>query len=122
MQFCNQMVNYDIPWNPDKLEQRMGRIHRIGQKNEVFVFNLVAGNTREVDVMRTLLKKIEQMRKDLGKDLVYDFIGDILDDNDLSLAELMAGERVKPAKPGPDYRGNRPRPIQGTPASAAGGS
>jgi len=89
LQFCNQMVNYDIPWNPNKLEQRMGRIHRIGQKNEVFVFNLVAGNTREGDVMRTLLKKIEQMRKDLGKDLVFDFIGDILDDNDLSLAELM---------------------------------
>ena len=88
LQFCNQMVNYDIPWNPNKLEQRMGRIHRIGQKNEVFVFNLVARNTREGDVMRTLLKKIEQMRKDLGKDFVYDFIGDILDDNDLSLAEL----------------------------------
>jgi len=89
LQFCNQMINYDIPWNPNKLEQRMGRIHRIGQKNEVFVFNLVARNTREGDVMQTLLKKIEQIRKDLGKDLVYDFIGDILEDNDISLAELM---------------------------------
>lgn len=89
LQFCNQMINYDMPWNPNKLEQRMGRIHRIGQKNEVFVFNLVAGNTREGDVMRTLLKKIEQMRKDLGRDLVYDFIGDVLEDNEISLAELM---------------------------------
>lgn len=38
LQFCNQMINYDIPWNPNKLEQRMGRIHRIGQKNEVAIF------------------------------------------------------------------------------------
>lgn len=50
LQFCNQMINYDIPWNPNKLEQRMGRIHRIGQRNEVFVFNLIAANTREGDV------------------------------------------------------------------------
>ncbi|KZN96639.1 hypothetical protein AZI98_07460 [Aeribacillus pallidus] len=52
LQFCNQMINYDIPWNPNRLEQRMGRIHRIGQKNEVFIFNLVASNTREGDVQR----------------------------------------------------------------------
>ncbi|GAE27486.1 DNA/RNA helicases [Halalkalibacter wakoensis JCM 9140] len=57
LQFCNQMINYDIPWNPNKLEQRMGRIHRIGQKNEVFVFNLVAQNTREGNVMIRLLEK-----------------------------------------------------------------
>ena len=66
LQFCNQMINYDIPWNPNKLEQRMGRIHRIGQKNEVFIFNLVAKNTREGDVLITLLTKMESMRKDLG--------------------------------------------------------
>ena len=59
LQFCNQMNNYDIPWNPNKLEQRMGRIHRIGQRNEVFVFNLVAVNTREGDVMLRLLTKLE---------------------------------------------------------------
>lgn len=89
LQFCNQMINYDIPWNPNKLEQRMGRIHRIGQKNNVVVFNLVAKNTREGDVMNTLLNKIEQMKEDLGKDLVFDFIGEILEDNDISLAFLM---------------------------------
>lgn len=89
LQFCNQMVNYDIPWNPNRLEQRMGRIHRIGQKNEVFIFNLVAGNTREGDVMRSLLNKMEQMRKDLGHELVYDFIGDVLEDNLTSLSNLM---------------------------------
>lgn len=89
LQFCNQMINYDIPWNPNKLEQRMGRIHRIGQKNEVFVFNLVAGNTREGDVLLTLLNKMEQMRKDLGQDLVYDFIGDRLEDKMADLPTLM---------------------------------
>ncbi|PFF09346.1 hypothetical protein CN324_30795, partial [Bacillus anthracis] len=72
LQFCNQMINYDIPWNPNKLEQRMGRIHRIGQKNEVFVFNLVAQNTREGSVMTKLLDKMELMKSDLGSDLVYD--------------------------------------------------
>ncbi|MGG4042786.1 helicase-related protein [Bacillus smithii] len=89
LQFCNQMINYDIPWNPNKLEQRMGRIHRIGQKNEVFIFNLVAGNTREGDVLLTLMTKMEQMRKDLGNDLVYDFIGDRLEDKVADLPTLM---------------------------------
>lgn len=89
LQFCNQMINYDIPWNPNKLEQRMGRIHRIGQNNEVFVFNLVAKNTREGEVMTRLLDKMEQMREDLGTDLVYDFIGEVLEDNDFDLPTLM---------------------------------
>ncbi|MFD6439444.1 DEAD/DEAH box helicase [Peribacillus sp. NPDC060186] len=89
LQFCNQMINYDIPWNPNKLEQRMGRIHRIGQKNEVFIFNLVAKNTREGDVLITLLTKMEGMRKDLGSDLVYDFIGDRLEDQYTNLPLLM---------------------------------
>lgn len=89
LQFCNQMINYDIPWNPNKLEQRMGRIHRIGQKNEVFVFNLVAKNTREGSVMAKLLEKMEQMRTDLGSDLVYDFIGEVIEDNYDSLSDLM---------------------------------
>jgi superfamily II DNA or RNA helicase len=89
LQFCNQMINYDIPWNPNKLEQRMGRIHRIGQKNEVAIFNLVAANTREGDVMIRLLDKMERMREDLGSDSVYDFIGEILDDEYGNLANLM---------------------------------
>lgn len=89
LQFCNQMINYDIPWNPNRLEQRMGRIHRIGQKNEVFVFNLVAVNTREGIVMQRLLDKLNVMREDLGSELVYDFLGDILDEYELSLDHLM---------------------------------
>ena len=88
LQFCNQMINYDIPWNPNRLEQRMGRIHRIGQKNEVFIFNLVAANTREGYVMSRLLKKLDAMKEDLGNDLVYNFMGDLLDGN-INLADLM---------------------------------
>ncbi|MCM3358658.1 helicase-related protein [Psychrobacillus sp. MER TA 171] len=88
LQFCNQMINYDIPWNPNKLEQRMGRIHRIGQKNEVFIFNLVAQNTREGYVMARLLAKLEMMKEDLGNDLVYNFMGELLED-DINLSDLM---------------------------------
>ena len=89
LQFCNQMLNYDIPWNPNRLEQRMGRIHRIGQKNEVFIFNLVAEDTREGKVLTALLRKMEQMRKGLGSDRVFDLVGDLLEDHDISLSELL---------------------------------
>ena len=61
------MINYDIPWNPARLEQRMGRIHRYGQKHDpVFILNLVAAKTREGRVMKTLLDKLERIRKELG--------------------------------------------------------
>lgn len=89
LQFCNQMVNYDIPWNPNRLEQRMGRIHRIGQKNEVFIFNLVAADTREGAVLAALLRKMEEMRQGLGSDRVFDLVGDLLEDHEISLAELI---------------------------------
>ena len=78
LQFCSLMVNYDIPWNPNRLEQRMGRIHRYGQQKEVMIFNLVAQNTREGEVMERLLRKLDDMRKALGSDRVYDVIGEII--------------------------------------------
>src|SRR5690606_27643325 len=62
LQFCNLLINWDIPWNPNRLEQRMGRIHRYGQKEEVYVFNLVAQNTREGKVMQRLLQKLDVIR------------------------------------------------------------
>ncbi|MGO9959632.1 MAG: helicase-related protein [Solirubrobacteraceae bacterium] len=74
LQFCHLMVNYDIPWNPNRLEQRMGRIHRIGQTEDVYIFNLVAGNTREGYVLKTLLRKMEAMGIAMG-DKVFDVIG-----------------------------------------------
>ncbi len=89
LQFCRQMINYDIPWNPNRLEQRMGRIHRIGQTREVLVFNMVGANTREGDVMQHLLRKMDQMAEDLGTELVYNFLGDILEGRLGSLAAIM---------------------------------
>ncbi|HEY7533352.1 MAG TPA: helicase-related protein, partial [Nitrospiraceae bacterium] len=78
LQFCSLMVNYDIPWNPNRLEQRMGRIHRYGQQQEAMIFNLVANNTREGEVMTRLLRKLDDMRIALGSDRVYDVIGEII--------------------------------------------
>lgn len=77
LQFCRLMVNYDLPWNPNRLEQRMGRIHRYGQKRKVFVYNLLYEETIEGKVLKKLLDKLTLMRERLG-DTVFDVIGDIL--------------------------------------------
>ncbi len=78
LQFCHLMVNYDIPWNPTRLEQRLGRIHRYGQDREVFMYNLVARNTREGRVLEAVLGKLEKMRVEMGSDRVYDVVGERL--------------------------------------------
>lgn len=76
LQFCWLMVNYDIPWNPARLEQRMGRIHRYGQKHDpVHIINLIAGKTREGRVLKTLLEKLELIRKEMQSDKVFDVVG-----------------------------------------------
>ena len=81
LQFCWLMVNYDIPWNPARLEQRMGRIHRYGQdRDPVVIMNMVAKNTREGRVQQTLLEKLDRIRRELGSDKVFDVIGDVLED------------------------------------------
>lgn len=79
LQFCNLLINWDIPWNPNRLEQRMGRVHRYGQKEDVYVFNLVAQNTREGKVMQKLLDKLEVIREQIGNDRVYDVISDVFE-------------------------------------------
>ncbi|NPV53642.1 MAG: DUF3883 domain-containing protein [Firmicutes bacterium] len=78
LQFCWLMVNYDIPWNPNRLEQRMGRIHRYGQRNEVHIYNLVAVDTREGRILEKLFEKLDRMKEHLGSDRVFDVIGDVL--------------------------------------------
>jgi len=81
LQFCWLMVNYDVPWNPARLEQRMGRIHRYGQDHDpVIIMNLVAKKTREGRVQRTLLDKLDRIRQELGSDKVFDVIGEVLED------------------------------------------
>ena len=89
LQFCKVMVNWDLPWNPNRLEQRMGRIHRYGQEYEVEVVNLVAGETREGAVMARLMKKLERMRSQLGYDQVYDVISGIFEAGQVRLDVLM---------------------------------
>lgn len=74
LQRAHLMVNYDLPWNPNRLEQRFGRIHRIGQTEVCHLWNLVAEETREGDVYRKLLEKIEQARQALGGK-VFDVLG-----------------------------------------------
>jgi len=78
LQFCSWMVNYDIPWNPNRLEQRMGRIHRYGQDHEVYIWNLVARNTREGQILEKLFTKLDKMREELGSDRVFDIIGEVI--------------------------------------------
>ena len=76
LQFCWLMINYDVPWNPARLEQRMGRIHRYKQTHDpVVILNLVAGKTREGRVLKTLLDKLERIRRELGSDKVFDVVG-----------------------------------------------
>lgn len=80
LQFCRLLINWDIPWNPNRLEQRMGRIHRYGQKQDVLVFNMVAQNTREGNVLKKLLEKLDMIREQMGDDRVYDIISEIFDE------------------------------------------
>ncbi len=77
LQRAHLMVNYDLPWNPNRLEQRFGRIHRIGQTEVCHLWNLVAEETREGDVYRRLLEKLEEARQALGG-RVFDVLGKLV--------------------------------------------
>jgi hypothetical protein len=84
LQFCHMMINYDIPWNPNRLEQRMGRIHRYGQQKEVFIYNLVAVDTREGQVLQVLFLKLQEIRNAMQSDKVFDVISGLLFNRDLA--------------------------------------
>lgn len=88
LQFCSMMVNYDIPWNPNRLEQRMGRIHRYGQQKEVYIYNMVARDTREGKILTRLFEKLDRMREQMGSDRVFDVIGEVWE-GDKSLKDLI---------------------------------
>lgn len=96
LQRAHLMVNYDLPWNPNRLEQRFGRIHRIGQTEVCHLWNLVAEETREGDVYRTLLEKLEQARQTLGGQ-VFDVLGKLQFEGkplrDLLIEAIRYGER-----------------------------
>jgi hypothetical protein len=95
LQFCHLMINYDIPWNPNRLEQRMGRNHRYGQTHEVFIFNLLAEDTREGRVWQAVFRKLEEIRAALGSDKVFDVLGEVIHGQDLAqlLVDAAAGAR-----------------------------
>jgi len=96
LQRAHLMVNYDLPWNPNRLEQRFGRIHRIGQTEVCHLWNLVAEQTREGEVFHTLLKKLEEERDALGGQ-VFDVLGKVLFDHrplrDLMVEAIRYGDR-----------------------------
>ena len=86
LQKANLMVNYDLPWNPNRLEQRFGRIHRIGQTEVCHLWNMVASETREGEVFQTLFRKLETERQSLGG-RVFDILGDAFEN--VSLKDLL---------------------------------
>src|SRR6266516_4115651 len=87
LQRAHLMVNYDLPWNPNRLEQRFGRIHRIGQTEVCHLWNLIASETREGEVFKRLFEKLEEERKALGGQ-VFDVLGRVRFENQ-SLRELV---------------------------------
>ena len=86
LQNANLMVNYDLPWNPNRLEQRFGRIHRIGQTEVCHLWNIVASETREGEVFQKLFTKIEIEKEALGGK-VFDVLGEAFDN--VSLKDLL---------------------------------
>ena len=80
LQRAHLMINYDLPWNPNRLEQRFGRVHRIGQTEVCYLWNLVSNQTREGMVFQRLFAKLEQERQSLGGQ-VFDILGKITFDN-----------------------------------------
>ncbi len=93
LQFCHIMINYDLPWNPNRLEQRMGRIHRYGQSRPVIIFNMIYADTREGQIMQTLFDKIQEIKAAIGSDKVFDVISDIVPGK--TLAQMMLDATVR---------------------------
>mgnify|MGYP002396521659 CR=1 FL=1 len=96
VQFCNTLINFDLPWNPMAIEQRIGRVHRIGQAREVFIFNLVASNTLESEVLGILDEKINMFELVVGE--IDAILGEL--DEDLDFAELVFGAWVSTTEEG----------------------
>jgi|UniRef100_A0A7C2B7F8 superfamily II DNA or RNA helicase len=99
LQFCWLMINFDIPWNPMRLEQRIGRIHRYGQERDCLIFNFVAANTREGLVLERLLERLREIRRELGSDQVFDVVGEVIPANYLErlFRDLYAGRMTTQA-------------------------
>ena len=94
LQCCHTLFNYDIPWNPNRLEQRMGRIHRYGQERDCLIFNFVATNTIEGRVLNRLLTKLQEIRNALDDDAVFNVVGEVLPSSQVErvLREYYSGQ------------------------------
>ncbi len=114
LQCCNILFNYDIPWNPNRLEQRMGRIHRYGQTKNCLIFNFVATNTIEGRVLQRLLEKLQEIRNALNDDAVFNVVGEVLPAAQIErvLRDYYAGQpgRRRPRRPAAAQRGRGPVP------------
>jgi superfamily II DNA or RNA helicase len=108
LQNANLMVNYDLPWNPNRIEQRFGRIHRIGQTEVCHLWNMVASETREGDVFQRLFEKLEVERQALGG-RVFDVLGEVFEDK--SLKDLLI-EAIRYGDD-PETRARLQRKIEG---------
>ena len=103
LQFCHLMINYDMPWNPTRLEQRLGRIHRIGQDRDVYAFNFVATDSEdgqpivEGRILHRLLEKLDQMDEAL-EGRVFDVIGEVLSLNDVNLPDMLRDAAYDPRR------------------------
>ncbi|PKN67836.1 MAG: hypothetical protein CVU57_01075 [Deltaproteobacteria bacterium HGW-Deltaproteobacteria-15] len=103
LQFCHLMINYDLPWNPTRLEQRLGRIHRIGQDRDVYAFNFVATDSEdgqpivEGRILHRLLEKLVQMNEAL-EGRVFDVIGEVLSLNDVNLPDMLRDAAYDPRR------------------------
>jgi superfamily II DNA or RNA helicase len=98
LQFCHLMINYDLPWNPNRLEQRMGRIHRIGQRFDVTVVNFVAENTIEGHILLRLLTKLDEIRRAMGSDRVFDVVGTLLTLNGVNVEDMLREAAYNPTR------------------------
>lgn len=95
LQFAHIMVNYDLPWNPTRIDQRIGRLHRYGQENTVEIRNLFVNDTRESDILELLVEKIDEIESTLGMN--SDVLGLVLDEFDLEEQIMTAIAREESA-------------------------
>jgi SNF2 family DNA or RNA helicase len=95
LQFCHIMVNYDLPWNPNRIDQRIGRLHRYGQKRDVKVHNLFISNTREGEILTHLMQKVAKIEEELGGK-ISDIVGLVLEGVKLEEVIMNALSENKP--------------------------
>ena len=100
LQSAHVMIDWDIPWSLVRLEQRMGRLHRIGQQNDVYIYHLVASETREGRVQEVILRNLEEAAKSLGG-RIFDLLDATVSrvDGGIDFARMMTQAQIDPAKP-----------------------